>query len=315
MYILLLVYSLFVYTVSSCPNSCTCKWKGGKEWVECASRGFQSLPPGAREETQVLDLSDNKLINLSADYFFILSLFNLQKLYLSRSHIQSVAAQAFSGLQGLVELDLSENELEQVPAESFVSIGNLMKLSLAGNPLKTLQHNAFIHLSQLNFLDLSHCRLSLIESGVFKNLDSLEWLRLNDNLLADIHETVLPLTKNLHVFSMHGNPWRCDCLLGTLRNWLMTSQIQIPQEMEPSCAEPPRLKARLVRTLKSQELACIPRVKLINQLRIYEGDNVTLSCEVQAIPQPTILWLLNGKELNIKNNISKVEKIRYVYSI
>ncbi|XP_011496152.1 PREDICTED: immunoglobulin superfamily member 10-like [Ceratosolen solmsi marchali] len=314
MCILLWIYLLLMHTAASCPNLCICKWKAGKEWVECASRGFQGLPQGAREETQVFDLSGNQLLNLSSDCFFILRLFNLQKLYLGRSHIQYVSARAFTGLQGLVELELSENELDRVPSEAFISIGNLMRLNLSGNPLKVLQHNNFIHLSQLSFLDLSHCQLSQIESGVFANLHKLEWLRLNDNLLTSVPENVLPLSASLHDLSMHGNPWRCDCLLSTLRDWLMASQIQTSQEMEPSCAEPLTLMKRSVRTLKIQDLACIPRVKLIDYLNIYEGENVTLNCEVQAVPQPAIIWLLNGKQLNLENSAIKEEKFRYTYS-
>ena len=38
---------------TACPLSCTCKWKRGKETVECASKGFQSIPYLKDSGTQV----------------------------------------------------------------------------------------------------------------------------------------------------------------------------------------------------------------------------------------------------------------------
>lgn len=90
---------------ASCPDACSCKWKGGKEWVECASKNLRAVPMGAREETQVLDLSGNHLDVLPTKVFSILKLTNLQRLYLSNSHLTDVTNMAFDGLSGLVGKD------------------------------------------------------------------------------------------------------------------------------------------------------------------------------------------------------------------
>ena len=302
--------------VSSCPSSCSCKWKNGKEWVECAGRGLQGLPQGAREETQVLDLSGNQLLGLANDCFFVLRLVNLQRLYLSRSRIRGVAAGAFTGLQGLVELDLADNELDEVPTATFAAVPNLMRLNLAGNPVRSLQHQAFLHLGQLTMLDLSRCWLRRLEPTAFAGLHALEWLRLNDNLLATLPDDALPLPQSLHGLPLHGNPWLCDCRLQDLRKWLLASQIQAPQEAEPSCAEPTRLKGRAIRALKPQELACVPKLVLPERIELYEGENATLLCEVRANPSPVTLWLFNGELLDPHQEPTIIDnKIRYVNPI
>lgn len=288
--------------VLACPGACSCKWKAGKEWVECAGRGLQGLPQGAREETQVLDLSNNQLLSLEADCFFALRLVNLQRLYLSRSRLRRIAPRAFIGLQGLVELDLSDNELEKVPSDSFTSIANLMRLSMAGNPLNEIRRGSFRHLGQLSFLELSRCQIRYVEAEAFIGLHALEWLRLNDNSLTSLSQDALPASKApLHGLPLHGNPWRCDCLLQGLRSWLEISQAQAPQEAEPSCTEPPRLKGRRLRTLKAHELACAPELKLClpDTLHLIQGENASLSCKVSANPKPTILWLLNNEPLSL----------------
>ena len=38
---------------TACPLTCKCKWKRGKETVECASKGFKSIPHIKDSGTQV----------------------------------------------------------------------------------------------------------------------------------------------------------------------------------------------------------------------------------------------------------------------
>ena len=43
-----------------CPEACSCKWKGGKETVECVNASLFAIPSMA-PDTQVLDLGSNRL--------------------------------------------------------------------------------------------------------------------------------------------------------------------------------------------------------------------------------------------------------------
>lgn len=280
---------------------CACKWKGGKEWVECANRDLKGLPQGAREETQVLDLSDNHLVSLPSECFRALRLINLQRLYLGRSHISQIATQAFAGLVGLVELDLSENMIEEVPTDTFDSYPGLMRLILNGNPIREIRHNAFRTLRHLTNLEISKCMIQVVEQDAFEGLESLEWLRLDGNRLVHVPDHTLPLGGSLRGLTLHNNPWLCDCKLRVMQAWLKESAPAAPQESEPVCDSPARLHGKQIKTLKINEMACLPHIDLQDRLEIYEGGNVTIKCDVHAIPTAKISWLFNGEPCELQN--------------
>jgi hypothetical protein len=51
---------LFVSKVTLlCPDVCTCKWKGGKQTVECVNASLSAIPALSDANTQVLDISRN----------------------------------------------------------------------------------------------------------------------------------------------------------------------------------------------------------------------------------------------------------------
>ncbi|EGI60801.1 Netrin-G1 ligand [Acromyrmex echinatior] len=301
---MLLLLSWGTNAAEDCPSMCACKWKGGKEWVECANRDLKGLPQGAREETQVLDLSGNHLVNLPAECFRALGLINLQRLYLGKSRINQIASEAFVGLVGLVELDLSENQIEQVPTDTFASYPSLMRLILNGNPIREIRQSAFLRLVHLTNLEISKCVIEIIEQNAFEGLQSLEWLRLDGNRLTYVPDHTLPLGGNLRGLTLHNNPWQCDCRLRIMQAWLKESAPAAPQESEPICDSPARLHGKQIKSLKINELACLPRIDLQDHLDIYEGGNITLRCDVHAIPTAKVTWWFNGEpcELQHENN-------------
>ncbi|KAL0101288.1 hypothetical protein PUN28_018826 [Cardiocondyla obscurior] len=301
---MLLLLSWGTDVAEGCPSMCACKWKGGKEWVECANRDLKGLPQGAREETQVLDLSGNHLVNLPPECFRALGLINLQRLYLGKSQISRIASEAFVGLVGLVELDLSENKIEEVPTDTFASYPSLMKLILNGNPIKEIRQGAFLRLAHLTNLEISKCAIEIVEQNAFEGLHLLEWLRLDGNRLTYVPDHTLPLGGSLRGLTLHNNPWHCDCRLRIMQAWLKESAPAAPQESEPVCDSPARLHGKQIKSLKVGELACLPRIELQDHLEIYEGENATLRCNVHAVPTAKVTWWFNGEpcELQHENN-------------
>lgn len=281
--------------VVSCPPGCSCKWKSGKEWVECANRDLMRLPQGAREETQVLDLSGNHLTKLPPKCFHLLGLTNLQKLFLGKSNISQITSEAFVGLSGLVDLDLNGNLIQDVPTETFTSTRALMRLILNANPIRKLRRDAFKPLAQLTTLELSQCQLEGIEQGAFNGLQSLEWLRLDGNQLTYVPEMTLPLGGNLHGLTLHNNPWLCNCRLRAMQAWLKESAPAAPQESEPVCQSPTRLNTKQIKQVKVDDLACLPEVKVDEHIDVDENSNVTLTCNVYAVPIATVSWWINGE--------------------
>ncbi|KAK9508172.1 hypothetical protein O3M35_007894 [Rhynocoris fuscipes] len=292
----------------ACPTSCICKWKGGKQTVECINKSLITLPSGIDHGTQVLDFAGNNLDRLLRSRFERMGLINLQKIYLSRCRIKHIEESAFKGLTNLVELDLSDNSITSVPTETFHDYPSLMRLALNGNPIRVIKANSFYKLPFLTNLELSKCDTEVIEDNAFEGLTSLEWLKLDNNKLRFIiGNNILPT--NLHGIDLHHNPWQCDCKLIDLRQWLL--KYNIPHSIEPTCHTPARLKGVEVKNLESQDLACLPDVTPTTlYLEIGEGQNTSLLCRVSSIPEAKVSWWYQG---NILQNDSTVAPGLHLY--
>ncbi|XP_030383199.1 uncharacterized protein LOC115630689 [Scaptodrosophila lebanonensis] len=307
----LLVLLLLLRSVRTCPPEvCVCKWKGGKQTVECGGQQLPSLPEGMDPGTQVLNFSGNALQVLQSERFLRMDLLNLQKIFLSRNQLIRIHEKAFRGLTNLVELDLSENTLQHVPSETFQDYSSLMRLSLSGNPIRELKTSAFRHLSFLTTLELSNCQIERIEDEAFVGMDNLEWLRLDGNRIGFIQGAHI-LPKSLHGISLHSNRWTCDCRLLDVHSWLVN--YNTPLSEEPKCMEPTRLKGQIIKGLRKEELACLPEVSpQSTYTEVSEGRNMSITCMVRAIPEPKVLWLFNGQ---VMSNDSFVDNLHMYYYI
>ncbi|XP_030556044.1 uncharacterized protein LOC115759282, partial [Drosophila novamexicana] len=292
------------------PDVCVCKWKGGKQTVECGGQQLSSLPEGMDPGTQVLNFSGNGLQVLQSERFLRMDLLNLQKIYLSRNQLIRIHEKAFRGLTNLVELDLSENALQHVPSETFQDYSSLMRLSLSGNPIRELKTSAFRHLSFLTTLELSNCQVERIENEAFVGMDNLEWLRLDGNRIAFIQGAHI-LPKSLHGISLHSNRWNCDCRLLDVYGWLVSHNTPLAEE--PKCMEPARLKGQVIKGLQRTQLACLPEVSpQSSYTEVSEGRNMSITCLVRAIPEPKVLWLFNGQ---VMSNDSLLDNLHMYYYI
>ncbi|KAF7273984.1 hypothetical protein GWI33_013329 [Rhynchophorus ferrugineus] len=294
---------------TGCPPTCTCKWRNGKQTVECVDKSLLVIPEGVESATQVLDLAGNDFRSIQREKFAKLSLINLQKIFLSRCRIKSVQDGALKGLTNLVELDLSSNWLETVPTVALLDCPSLMKLSLARNPIKSLERLAFNHLSSLNNLDLKDCKISIIDAEAFVGLYSLEWLDLSWNSIKSLpSDRIFPNT--LRGVHLNGNHWNCDCNIAPVNSWLKRELVSLLDQ--PRCEQPLKYKNVIIKTLKSEDLACYPEVSPSNfYLEANETENITLSCQVKSLPPANILWLYNGQIL--QNNSDVGARLRLVY--
>ncbi|KAF2898818.1 hypothetical protein ILUMI_07357 [Ignelater luminosus] len=309
--VLILCFVFFFEFCRACPSVCVCKWKNGKQTVECDKRDLLAIPKDIDPGTQVLNFSSNNLQTLTKEKFLRLDLINLQRIYLSRCRISSIDDRTFKGLTNLVELDLSGNLLVSIPTETFIDCPSLMKLTLNSNPIRTLRKAAFNHLSYLNTLEIGDCEISYVEEGAFQGLQSLEWLRLDGNKLTTLRGT-WTLPKSLRGIELQGNLWECDCHIVDLHSWL--HEFSIPHTMEPICNGPPRLTGRSVRSVSTPELACLPDVSPTTfYLEIGEGKNVSLLCHVRAQPEARVSWLFQGRVL--QNDTMVAPGLHLIYFI
>lgn len=281
--------------LSDCPRLCECKWKSGKESVICFNANLSVVPLHLDRGTQVLDLTGNNIIAIRNDEFSQAGLLNLQKIYVSRCKIKTLERFAFRHLINLVELDLSYNLLQVVPSHVFSSIPELRELKLSGNSIGKISDDAFIDVGQLVRLDLNDCKITHIERQAFRGLEnSLQWLKLNQNGLSEVDASVFTILQGLHELELAGNPWDCSCSLRPLREWMLRQNV--PFVVPPVCSKPPRLSSKSWDKLDLDEFACVPEIfPYDSKAHGVEGKNVTMTCRIAGIPEPTVRWLLKNK--------------------
>lgn len=311
--VVFIVLSIAIKAVCTCPSDvCQCKWKGGKQTVECGDKFLTDLPTGIPLDTQVLNFTGNNLQYLMSERFYKMGLINLQKIFLPRNQLSRIHDRSFRGLSNLVELDLSENMLTVIPSETFSDYTSLMRLILNGNPIRELKSNAFKHLSFLTTLELSNCQLASVEDEAFLGLDNLEWLKFDGNRIGTIQGNHI-LPQSLHGINMQGNRWNCDCNLIDLHSWL--NNYNVPQQFEdPKCMYPERLAGSTIKYLKVDDLACKPVITpSILYLELMEGRNISLLCKVTSTPDVMITWWFQGHML--QNDTFSTQNMHLLYYI
>ncbi|KAE8747225.1 hypothetical protein FOCC_FOCC006092 [Frankliniella occidentalis] len=308
----LLLLALSLAGASSCPSPCQCKWKGGKQAVECVDQALITVPTGVDPETQVLDMSGNRLQELPKEMFVRNLLLNLQRVYLRSCRIGQIDDQAFKGLTNLVELDLSENLLTSVPSATFNDMPFLRDLSLAKNPIQKLESGAFRTVPGLVKLDLSHCELQYIAPKAFEGVELMESLRLNGNRLSVLQPHTVERLQRLHGVELHDNPWHCDCHLRAAKLWLTSNNIPYP--VAPVCSGGPhRVQHRTFAELHVDDFACKPEILPVSRyVEATTGENATVLCRVGGVPQADIHWYWNGRLLLNNSVFSPFQRV-YVF--
>jgi kekkon-1 len=294
----------------SCPTVCTCKWKGGKQTVECLDRQLINIPDNIDPSTQVLDMSGSNLQTLTGETFRRAELLNLQRLFLRNCRLGQIDDKAFDGLTNLIELDLSHNLLTSVPAATFQFITSLRDLTLASNPIQKIENHAFSNILSLTKLDVSHCDLQSISASAFEGLVSLHSLKLNGNKLSELRgRTVETLSKKLHWIELHDNPWLCDCRLRATKLWL--TENNIPYPVAPTCAGgPDRVIDKTFSELHVDDFACKPEMLPVRRhVEAVSGENATINCRTGAIPAAIITWYWNGRLLSNNSVFNSYQKV------
>uniref|UniRef100_T1JDK8 Ig-like domain-containing protein n=1 Tax=Strigamia maritima TaxID=126957 RepID=T1JDK8_STRMM len=289
------IMAALLINVHGCPNNCSCRWKSGKETVDCARKGIQKIPDGIASGTQVLNVSGNPLVTVPSQAFLQAGLLNLQRIYLSRCNLKQVSEFAFAQLTNLIDLDIGYNSLVSVPSKSFTECPALRRLVLSGNPIAKLEANAFTRLSFLTVLEISHCQIRVVAPRAFDGLTALTHLKLDGNQLTTLKGGVVVALVSLHGAALQGNPWRCDCALREMRVWLVKGRVPCP--IPPVCEQPPRVRGIPLDRVDLTELACEPRGNSEQTMSVFVGSDAAISCRTSAVPEAQVRWAKAGRVL------------------
>ncbi|CAL1276409.1 unnamed protein product [Larinioides sclopetarius] len=265
----------------------------------------------------VLDLSHNKLVNLTTQAFTNLA--HLQTLILSNNEIEIIEEEEFKGLRSIQILDLSKNNLNNLPENLFERQKQLRILSLAYNEMEQILGDIF-KATTIEQLDLSFNNLEEFpEDSIFHIKDTLQYLDLTGNEIESLNFSSITSLQSLRYLSLSRN----RLILPSSAEELQLPNLMTLDLSHNSIKELPAWVANnLPNSLEELNLAntslkIIPMLSSCNILMLNLSSNGIQTVEQETLEQLKkiqILDLSNNLLLNTHNNIwSNLQQLKCLY--
>ncbi|XP_026954131.1 asporin isoform X2 [Sagmatias obliquidens] len=186
----------------TCPFGCQCY----SRVVHCSDLGLSSVPSNIPFDTRMVDLQNNKIMEIKENDFK--GLISLYALILNNNKLTKIHPKAFQTTKKLRRLYLSHNQLSEIPLNLPKS---LAELRIHDNKVKKIQKETFKGMNSLHVLELpstllelhlDYNKISTVELEDFKRYKDLQRLGLGNNRITDIENGSLaniPRVREIHL--------------------------------------------------------------------------------------------------------------------
>lgn len=213
------------------------------------------LPAGIFSHLDLLEelnLRGNRIRELSVDVFPP----SLRKLILKKNDLAQLHPSIFHKLLHVTYLDLSQNQLYEVPANLFQNLISLKKLDLSENRITTLPGTVFKGLFGVKAIHLQKNNLSSLEEDLLKDQHDMEQLYLSMNRLQRVPHGFFDNLDFQCLVQLHGNPWRCDCGIQYLSDWIRNNLRNVEDMTQVYCQAPEFIRGHSLVSVDEERLVC-----------------------------------------------------------
>ncbi|XP_029971720.1 carboxypeptidase N subunit 2 [Salarias fasciatus] len=256
----------------------------GNRLTQLADDTFSEL-----KNLQVLNLRGNLLRSFS-DKVFGSEPSDLKELNLKGNRL--IELSSLSSLTSLTDLILSSNRLLNLTEDTFRNVTALENLDLSENQLTSLPTNLFRDLFRIKALHLHSNNLSTVDAKLFEDQMLIQQLYLSNNQLETLPAGLFDLFATQHTMRLHGNPWRCDCHMWYLHDWVQRSGQDIEMLDRVLCESPLFLRRRTVVSVDRDQLVCHLSKAGVPDLNACSlqasNDTVTVRCKAHRCSPVTV---------------------------
>lgn len=259
-------------------------------------------------KVQVLNLRGNLLTTFS-DKVFGFEASNLKELNLKGNRLTQLSS--LSSLTSLTDLILSSNRLSELPEDVFRNVTALENLDLSENQLTLLPENIFNELLGIKSIHLNKNNLSKVDAKLFEDQMLIQQLYLSDNQLESLPPGLFDPFAIQHTVRLHGNPWKCDCHMWYLHDWVQRNSRNIEMFDRILCMSPGYLRRRAVVSIDQDQLVCegskfdMPDLSGCS-LQSF-GDTVIVNCKVDKCSPLTVKVQVQEDDGSLMEHVLKKE--------
>jgi len=201
------------WTPALCPTECTCSLLLSRSsfkvlrTVNCSNLGLDLPPMNISHDTEVVDLSGNRL--LTGSLALLRDLVNLRELSIVGCLVHSLEDLTLGGHDwsfGARVLNADDNRLTHLHNRSFINLADLENLTLSNNRIESIHPGAFYGLHRLTSLDLTGNRLTTLSDARWLcQIQTLQCLDLSSNALHSLPDMTFHCLADLRSLDLSTN--------------------------------------------------------------------------------------------------------------